>query len=89
MKKNKIDWMITIIPVIIIAVLSILFFCMPEKSNDVLGKIRYFFGDTFGTFYLVLGLGIFLFSIYIATSKYGEIVLGNQNEKPKYSFWEI
>jgi len=32
-------------------------------------------------------LGIFIFSLYIAGSKYGNIVLGEQNEKPKYSFF--
>ena len=87
MKKNKIDWMITIAPVVIVSILSILFFLLPEKSNDVLNKVRFFFGDTFGTWYLVLGLGIFMVSIYLVISKYGDIVLGNQNEKPKYSFF--
>ena len=27
----------------------------------VLGQIRFLFGDTFGTYYLVIGLGIFFF----------------------------
>ena len=49
----------------------------------MLSQIRYVFGDTFGTYYLVIGLGVFLLSIYVATSKYGNIVLGlkmkNQN----------
>ena len=31
--------------------------------------------------------GIFILSLYIAGSKYGNIVLGEQNEKPKYSFF--
>lgn len=84
---KKIDWMITLLPLGIIVVLCILFFCMPERSNEVLGEIRYVFGDTFGTYYLVIGLGIFLLSIYIAVSKYGDIVLGNPEEKPKYSFF--
>ena len=53
----------------------------------MLSQIRYVFGDTFGTYYLVIGLGVFLLSIYVATSKYGNIVLGAQTEKPKYSFF--
>src|SRR5699024_10218531 len=36
---------------------------------------------------LIIGLGIFLVSLYIAFSKYGDIVLGNANEKPRYSFF--
>jgi BCCT family betaine/carnitine transporter len=47
----------------------------------------FFFGDTFGTYYLVIGLGIFILSLCIAGSKYGNIVLGEQSEKPKYSFF--
>lgn len=87
MKKNKIDWMITILPLGIVAALCILFFFMPEQSNTVLGQIRFFFGDTFGTYYLIIGLGIFCLSLYLACSKYGDIVLGKPGEKPQYSFF--
>ena len=87
MNKKKIDWMITIVPLTLIIVLCVLFFFMPEQSNVVLSEIRFFFGDTFGVYYLVIGLGIFLLSFYIALSKYGDIVLGEKYEKPKYSFF--
>lgn len=85
--EKKIDWMITLVPLALIIGLCIVFFFVPEQSNDVLSKIRYFFGDTFGTYYLIIGLGIFLMSIFIAGSKYGDIVLGDKNEKPRYSFF--
>ena len=86
-ERKKIDWMITLVPLAIVIGLCILFFFMPEQSNAVLGQIRYFFGDTLGTFYLIIGLGVFLISIFIAGSKYGNIVLGEPDEKPKYSFF--
>ena len=86
-EKKQIDWMITLVPLAIVVALSVIFFFVPEQSNEVLSQIRFFFGDTFGTFYLVVGLGIFLLSMYIAFSKYGDIVLGEPNEKPKYSFF--
>ena len=85
--KKQIDWTITLVPLGIVVALSVLFFFMPEQSNAILSQIRFFFGDTFGTYYLVIGLGIFLLSIYIAMSKYGDIVLGGKDEKPKYSFF--
>ena len=89
MKNNKkqIDWMITIVPLAVIVGLCILFFFMPEDSNVILSKIRFFFGDTLGSYYLIIGLGIFFLSIYIAMSKYGDIVLGDKHDKPKYSFF--
>lgn len=89
MKKEsqRIDWMITSVPLAIVVGLSILFFFMPEQSNNVISSIRFVLGDTFGVYYLVIGLGIFMISLYIAGSKYGNIVLGAQDEKPKYSFF--
>lgn len=87
MNKNKVDWMITLLPLCIICVLCVVFFIAPEQSNVVLSSIRFFFGDTFGSYYLIIGLGIFLLSIYIAFSKYGDIVLGDKGKKPKYSFF--
>lgn len=87
MNKKKIDWMITLVPLSIIGGLSLLFFLLPEQSNVVLSQVRFFFGDTLGTYYLIVGLGIFIVSIYLCFSKYGDIVLGEPNEKPQYSFF--
>ena len=55
-------------------------------SNPV-GKIRFFFGDTLGLYYLIVGLGILLVSFYIAFSSIGKIKLGGKDEKPKYNFF--
>ena len=65
-KKGQIDWMITLLPLGLIAALSILFFLLPEQSNTVLAKVRFFLGDTFGVYYLAIGLGVFLLSLYLA-----------------------
>lgn len=85
--RNRIDWMITLVPLGIVVVMSVFFFLFPEQSNSVISQIRYILGDTVGSYYLVIGLGIFLISLYIACSKYGEIILGEQGEKPQYSFF--
>lgn len=85
--KKKIDWMITLVPLAIIGGLSLLFFLFSDQSNTVLSQVRFFFGDTLGTYYLIVGLGIFIVSIYLCMSKYGDIILGEPNEKPKYSFF--
>lgn len=85
-QMGKIDWLITLVPLAIIIILCLVFFFAPVQSNEVLSEIRFFFGDTLGSYYLIIGLGIFLLSIYIAGSKYGDIVLGAVDEKPKYSF---
>ncbi len=86
-KYKNIDWVITLIPLSVIIFLCIIFSCAPEESNILLTQVRFFFGDTFGTYYIVIGLTVFCLSVYIANSKYGNIVLGKSNEKPLYSFW--
>lgn len=86
-KNNQIDWVITLVPLALIVTLCILFFIFPEDANNVLGQVRFFFGDTLGSWYLIVGLGFFLVSMFIAFSKYGNIVLGAPDEKPKYSFF--
>ncbi|RGX76638.1 BCCT family transporter [Bacteroides stercorirosoris] len=86
-KNGSVDWMITFLPFGVIVALCVLFFLKPEQSNEILGQIRFFFGDTFGTYYLIIGLGFFLISLFIALSKYGNIVLGGREEKPKFSFF--
>ena len=53
--RGQIDWMITLLPLGIVVTLCVLFFFAPEQSNAVLGRIRFFFGDTLGTYSLVIG----------------------------------
>lgn len=86
-QTGKVDWMITLVPLVLVIALCLLFFLMPAQSNEVINNIRFFLGDTMGSYYLVIGLGIFLISMFFALSKYGNIVLGKQDEKPKYSFF--
>ena len=86
-KSGRIDWMITLVPFILIMTLAGILFFFPEQSNDVISRVRYFFGDTLGIYYLVIGLGVLLISVFLSFSKYGNVVLGEPDEKPKYSFF--
>lgn len=86
-KKSRIDWMITLVPFILIMTLAAFLFVFPEQANGVISQVRFFFGDTVGIYYLVIGIGVLTVSIFLSFSKYGDIVLGEPNEKPKYSFF--
>lgn len=81
------DWLITLMPFLAILGLALLLFFLPQQSNIVIGKIRYFFGDTLGVYYILIGIGFLLVSLYMAFSRYGDIVLGEPGEKPRYSFF--
>ncbi|MBR1781504.1 MAG: BCCT family transporter [Oscillospiraceae bacterium] len=85
--KGRIDWMITLVPFVLIMGLAGLLFALPEQSNQVISQVRFFFGDTMGLYYLVIGLGVLVVSLFLSFSKYGGIVLGEPGEKPKYSFF--
>lgn len=85
--QGKIDWITAGMPFMAVVVICVLFFLMPERSNDVLEQIRFLTGDAFGAYYLIIGFGIFLLSLFLAGSKYGTIVLGCAGEKPEYSFF--
>ena len=87
MERRKIDWTITLAPLGCILALSALFIAFPEQSNQTLNAVRFLLGDTLGVYYLAVGLGVFLLSLFAAGSKYGDIVLGEPEERPKYSFF--
>lgn len=92
LKNSKIDFKKVDIPVIVFPILLIItlctfFFLFPAKTNEIIGTIRPFFGDTMSLFYLVINFLVFLISFYLAFSKYGNIVLGDKNEKPAIPFW--
>ena len=86
-QKGRVDWLITLAPFILIVGLAVLLFIFPVKSNEVISKVRFFFGDTVGLYYLIIGLGVLLISVFLSFSKYGNIILGEPGEKPRYSFF--
>ena len=87
LKSSRIDWLITLAPFIIIMALAGVLFIFPNESNTIIGQVRFFFGDTLGIYYLIIGIGVLLVSVFLSFSKYGDVVLGESNEKPKYSFF--
>ena len=81
------DWVTTLIPLFCIIALCLLFVLRPESSTNALSIIRDFLGDTMGSYYLIVGLGILILSLYLSFSPIGNITLGKPGEKPQYGFW--
>ena len=59
LKSSRIDWLITLAPFIIIMALAGVLFIFPNESNDIIGQVRFFFGDTLGIYYLIIGISLF------------------------------
>ncbi len=87
LQKGRIDWMITLTPFILIMALAGYLFLAPDQANGVIAQVRFFFGDTLGVYYLIMGVGVLAVSLFLSFSKYGDIVLGDKGEKPRYSFF--
>ncbi len=83
---SPIDPATTVIPFICILLLCAVFIIDPKGSSLALESVRTFLGDTLGSYYLIIGLGVFLCSLWLAFSDIGSIVLGGPDEKPRYSF---
>lgn len=83
-KDKSIDWGITLLPLIIICIISVTLMLNPDTSGIIVELMRNFFVNQFGFFYIILGLGILITSIWLAFSKYGKIQLGSL-DAPRYS----
>lgn len=82
-KRSQYDLVTSIVPLVILVAIVSLVALFPSESGLVIEFIRGILGDMFGSYYLVIGLGFVLTSIYIAFSKYGKIRLGEG--KPQFS----
>lgn len=67
-------------------VLCLTFFTIPETSGVTLNAIRSFLGEEFGWHYLLIGLGIFLLTPYLAFSYFGLIHF--DGDCSQYSFFQ-
>ena len=85
--KGRIDWFATVVPLIGVVALCAIFVLLPGQSTLLLQNVRGFLGDECGIYYALLGVGIFLCTLYIAFSRYGKIRLG-KSEKPQYSAFQ-
>jgi BCCT family betaine/carnitine transporter len=83
-EKSSIDWGITVLPLIIVVIISALLMLFPKQAEGTLSFLRNIFVNKMGFFYIILGIGVLMLSIGLSFSKYGGIKFG-AIDKPKYS----
>ncbi|MBO1510603.1 BCCT family transporter [Metabacillus bambusae] len=59
----------------------------PASFSKYASAVSGFINDSFGWFYLASVAGFVAFCLFLAFSKYGNIKLGQENEKPEFSFF--
>lgn len=77
--------MIFFMSIVILVAFIIWGLISPESLAEISGLILDKIIEQFGWFYLICALIILLFAVYIAFSKFGNIRLGKDNERPHYS----
>lgn len=82
MKKNNTVFVISIV----IAIALILYGSLcSTQLTDISGIIMSWVSNNFGWLYVISVFGFILFLTFIAMSKWGNIKLGNDDDKPQYS----
>lgn len=77
---------------LVVALLFIIWGVIPKDTwpnwnlNNVTSNIQGFIVSKFGWFYLLSATAFLSFAIFLIVSKYGNIVLGKDGDKPQYSY---
>ncbi|WP_079526768.1 BCCT family transporter [Halobacillus hunanensis] len=86
--KKLIDYKIFVPALLIIIAISIPFALYEEESLALLNSIFAYIVEVFSWGYLWYGIILVGAGLYLSFSKYGQVVLGDPNEKPEFSFFE-
>ncbi|GEL78549.1 BCCT family transporter [Tenuibacillus multivorans] len=84
MNRKFIDWPTFIAAFILLLAVVIPLVIYPEAGTEFVNKLNDFVSGNFGFLYLVMGLGIFFFLIFVAFSQNGHVKLGEKGEKPEF-----
>ncbi|MGG1880118.1 BCCT family transporter [Paenibacillus campinasensis] len=87
MKGNLLKNTVFTVAAIIIAVLAVLGAVMPNAFGATASFLFNVTTSSFGWFYLLSVFVIIIFLIWVAASKYGNIRLGGDKQKPDYPFF--
>lgn len=83
----KVDIPMMVVPFALVVFITIVFFAFPNGTESFLKTINVFFRDKTAFFYLFISFACFILLFYLAFSKYGNIVLGKKDEKPRFSYF--
>lgn len=88
MKKVKLDIFTFSVSVTVILMVCIPLILFPDRGNEVIGQIYNYMTYHFGFLDMWMGLGVFLFAVWISLSKYGAIHFGDEGTKPEFTTFQ-
>ncbi|NQT26413.1 BCCT family transporter [candidate division KSB1 bacterium] len=87
MEKVKIDRIIFTSSILVIVAVCIPLVLFPYKSTEIVNRIFYFMTSQLGVIYIWTGIGCLGFLFWLSFSRHGSVVLGFENEKPRFSLY--
>ncbi|MGX9932688.1 BCCT family transporter [Virgibacillus salarius] len=84
MKTKLIDWRTFISALILLLCVCLPLIFFPEAGAELVNAANSFMTGKFGFLYLALGLLCFVFLLYVAISKYGNIKLGTKQDDKEF-----
>ncbi|QIO05907.1 choline transporter [Acinetobacter shaoyimingii] len=84
-QKDSLNHVVFYFSATLILLFSIVTILFNEQSNQVIVTILNWVSSTFSWYYLLAATLYFVFIVFIACSRYGEIKLGPKHSKPEFS----
>lgn len=84
MEQSRIDWPSFGACVAIIAIVGITLLVAPDAAADKLNALYVFIATEFGIFYLLASVAAIGFLVWLASSRFGRIRLGEQDREPEF-----
>ncbi|ARI79250.1 BCCT family transporter [Halobacillus mangrovi] len=85
MKTKLIDWPTFIGALILLLGVTLPLILFPDAGKEFVSKANTFMTGNFGSLYMVMGIVILAFLLFVAFSKNGSIKLGDEGEKPEFN----
>ena len=85
MRKQEIDWPGFSAAVAVILAACVPLFLFPEAGSELLGNLYGKITTHFGFLYLLSGVVVMVFLLWLAFSRYGRIRLASGDEEPEFS----
>lgn len=85
MKNKVIDWPTFVGAFTLLLLVTIPLVIWPESGEEVVNAANAYVTTNFGVLYLLVGIMIFFFLIYVSFSANGQILLGDKGEKAEFN----
>ncbi|KGX88155.1 BCCT family transporter [Pontibacillus litoralis] len=85
MKSKLIDWPTFIGAFFLLLAVTIPLILFPEQGEAIVVTAKDALTQNFGVLYMIMGIAIFIFLLFVAFSKNGHIQLGDRGEKKEFS----